>query len=145
MKSAPVHALRLDRYSHVVYVSTLCSAEISESLQIAVVYHAISCRIPMTTHSWPNGSFTGFAPVFSGVRIGVIFQTWHHQAILVDPTALVDEVARSSIRKALLQQLEMPSNLIYDALGCRANAQHCRTSTRDLCPSRIVDDVCHQA
>lgn len=44
-----------------------------------------------------------------------------------------------------LQQLEVPSNLINDALGRRANSQHRRTAARDLRPSRIVNNMCYQS
>lgn len=144
VNSAPVHALQLNRHSRPAYVSPPCSAKIPESCKLPLCIMQIRLEFP-SPHAPDRKRASRPLLQRSRVCIRVMFETWRHLALSVDSTALVDRVARSAIPKAPLQQLEVPSNLIYDALGCRTDTQYCRTSTRDLCPSRIVDNVCHQS
>lgn len=57
----------------------------------------------------------------SSMRHESYIETWRRQALSTGFTALVDKDTRSFPREDSLQQLEMPSNLIYDALRCRAD------------------------
>jgi hypothetical protein len=48
------------------------------------------------------------------------------------------------LRPYPLEQLQMPRNLINNTFRRRSNPQHRGTPTRDLCPPRVVDDVCDE-